>query len=303
MKKLAVVVSGWHFPINFYQQINQQVIPSGWEVDYFCVSHRDPSIAREEKKNILTKLGDGTLERLDKILYEDVPSVEWLESAGWDYSLEPNNCGDWAVTNQWLEKYNYKDYEMLLLTHDDNFLLNNQLFVNTLDNSFSKLFRNDYSLNDLPEFKNATKNDYSEVEPDDWLILSNAIVNWTGKVRGSFDFFKTELIDKMGGGFDMARVELDRTGLTDNMDMGYYGNSTPQGGLSMKDWEKPIENFHGFMYNNNLLDRIRYLAPTYRVSPYCLEGERGLLSNTSTPQGKIYRQVVDSFQDEGLLNV
>jgi hypothetical protein len=192
---------------------------------------------------------------------------------------------------------------MLLLTHDDNFLLNNQLFVNTLDNSFKKLFRNDYSLNDLPEFKNATKNDYSEVQPDDWLILSNAIVNWTGKVRGSFDFFKTELIDKMGGGFDMARVELDRTGLTDNMDMGYYGDSTPQGGLSMKDWEKPIENFHGFMFNNNLLDRIRYLAPTYRVSPYCLEGERGLLSNTSTPQGSIYRKVVDSFQDEGLLNV
>ena len=303
MKKLAVVVSGWHFPINFYQQINQQVIPTGWEVDYFCVSHRDPSIAREEKKNILTKLGDGTLERLDKILYEDVPSVEWLENAGWNYSLEPNNCGDWAVTNQWLEKYDYKNYEMLLLTHDDNFLLNNQLFVNTLDNSFKKLFRNDYSLNDLPEFKNATKNDYSEVQPDDWLILSNAIVNWTGKVRGSFDFFKTELIDKMGGGFDMARVELDRTGLTDNMDMGYYGDSTPQGGLSMKDWEKPIENFHGFMFNNNLLDRIRYLAPTYRVSPYCLEGERGLLSNTSTPQGSIYRKVVDSFQDEGLLNV
>jgi hypothetical protein len=303
MKKLAVVVSGWHFPITFYKQIIQQTIPLGWEVDYFCVSHRDPLIAKEEKEVILSKLGDGTLERLDKVLYEDVPSVEWLENAGWNYRLEPNNCGDWAVTNQWLEKYDYKDYEMLLLTHDDNFLLNNHLFVNTLDNSFPKLFRNDYSLNDLPEFKNATKNDYSEVEPDDWLILSNAIVNWTGKVRGSFDFFKTELIDKMGGGFDMARVELDRTGLTDNMDMGYYGNSTPQGGLSMKDWEKPIQNFHGFMYKNNLLDRIRYLAPTYRVSSYCLEGERGLLSNTSTPQGKIYRQVVDSFQDEGLLNV
>jgi len=303
MKKLAVVVSGWHFPITFYKQIIQQTIPLGWEVDYFCVSHRDPLIAKEEKEVILSELGDGTLERLDKVLYEDVPSVEWLENAGWNYSLEPNNCGDWAVTNQWLEKYDYKDYEMLLLTHDDNFLLNNHLFVNTLDNTFSKLFRNDYSLNDLPEFKYATKNDYSEVEPDDWLILSNAIVNWTGKVRGSFDFFKTELIDKMGGGFDMARVELDRTGLTDNMDMGYYGDSTPQGGLSMKDWEKPIENFHGFMYNNSLLDRIRYLAPTYRVSPYCLEGERGLLSNTSTPQGKIYRQVVNSFQDEGLFNV
>ena len=303
MKKLAVVVSGWHFPITFYKQILTQDIPYGWEVDYFCVSHRDPQIAKEEKETILSELGDGTLEKLDKILYEDVPSVEWLENAGWYYSLEPNNCGDWAVTNQWLEKHDYKDYEMLLLTHDDNFLLNNHLFVNTLDNSFNTLFRNDYSLNDLPEFKNAQRDDFSSVEPDDWLILSNAIVNWTGKVRGSFDFFKTELIEKIGGSFDMSRVELDRTGLTDNMDMGYYGDSTPQGGLSMKDWEKPIQDFHKFMYDNSLLDRIRYLAPTYRVSQYCLEGERGLLSNTSTPQGVIYRKVVDGFQNEGLLDV
>ena len=303
MKKLAVVVSGWHFPITFYKQINQQTIPFGWEVDYFCVSHRDPQIAKEEKEVILSELGDGTLEKLDKILYEDIPSVEWLENAGWNYSLEPNNCGDWAVTNQWLEKYDYSDYEMLLLTHDDNYLLNNHLFVNTLDNTFTKLFRNDYSLNDLPEFKNAQRDDFSEVEPDDWLILSNAIVNWTGKVRGSFDFFKTELIEKMGGSFDMSRVELDRTGETDNMGMGYYGNDTPKDGLSMKDWEKPIQNFHGFMYDNQLLDRIRYLSPTYRVSEYCLEGERGLLSNTSTPQGRIYRDIVDKFEHTGLLNV
>ena len=192
---------------------------------------------------------------------------------------------------------------MLLLTHDDNFLIGDQLFMNVLDNRFETLFRNDYSLNDLPEFKNAQRDDFSSVEPDDWLILSNAIVNLTGKVRGSFDFFKTELIEKIGGSFDMSRVELDRTGLTDNMDMGYYGDSTPQGGLSMKDWEKPIQDFHKFMYDNSLLDRIRYLAPTYRVSQYCLEGERGLLSNTSTPQGVIYRKVVDGFQNEGLLDV
>ena len=50
-------------------------------------------------------LGDGTLEKLDKILYEDVPTVEWLTENGWKYSLEPNSCGDWAVTNQWLEKH------------------------------------------------------------------------------------------------------------------------------------------------------------------------------------------------------
>ena len=304
MKKLAIIVSGWHFPINYYKQMNEQEVPDGWEIDYFCVSHRDPSIAKEEKKNTISKLSEGTLERMDKVLYEDVPTVEWLEENGWDYSLEPNNCGDWAVTNQWLEKYtNYRDYETLLLTHDDNFLLNNQLFVNVLDNRFETLFRNDYSMNDLPEFKNAKAGDYSEVKADDWLILSNGIVNWTGKLRGSFDFFKTELIEKMGGRFDMSRVELDRTGKTDNMGMGYYGTGKPAEGLSMKDWEKPIQNFHGFMIDNGLLDTIRYLSPTYRISQYCLEGERGLLSNIATPQGELYRSMVGEYVKHGLLDV
>ena len=73
MKKLAVVVSGWHFPITFYKQILNQDIPYGWEVDYFCVSHRDPQIAKEEKEVTLSELGDGTLEKLDKILYEAFP--------------------------------------------------------------------------------------------------------------------------------------------------------------------------------------------------------------------------------------
>ena len=304
MKKFAVIVSGWHFPIGFYKQIKEQKIPDGWEVDYFCVSHRDPSVAKEEKQEILSKMGDGILEDMDRVLYEEIPTVEWLENNGWQYSLEPNNCGDWAVTNQWLEKnQNYKDYEILLLTHDDNYLLGDELFLNVLDNRFETLFRNDYSLNDLPEFKDAGPMDYSEASANDWLILSNGIVNTTGKVRGSFDFFKTSLIEKMGGSFDMSRVELDRTGETDNMGMGYYGTGHPDEGLSMKDWEKPIQNFHGFMYENNLLDRIRYLSPVYRISQYCLEGERGLLSNIATPQGRLYKSEVEKFREGGIINV
>jgi len=305
MKKFAVIVSGWHFPIGFYKQINKQKIPAGWEVDYFCVSHRDPSIAKEEKQEIISQLGDGTLEKLDKILYEDVPTVEWLENNGWKYTLEPNSCGDWAVTNQWLEKHpNYREeYELLLITHDDNFLLGDDLFLNVLEERFETLFRNDYSMNDLPEFKDAKSGDYSEVESDEWLILSNGIVNWTGKVRGSFEFFRTSLIEKMGGSFDMSRVELDRTGETDNIGMGYYGNSIPEGGLSMKDWEKPIQNFHGFMIKNELLNTIRYLSPTYRLSNYCIEGERGLLSNIATPQGVLYKSLIQQFEENGILDV
>ncbi len=305
MKKFAVIVSGWHFPIGFYKQIKEQKIPKDWEVDYFCVSHRDPSDAIEEKQNIISQIGDGILEDMDRILYEDIPTVEWLEKNGWNYTLEPNNCGDWSVANQWLEKHpNYREYDTVLITHDDNFLIGDELFVNVLDNKFETLFRNDYSLNDLPEFKHAQSGDYSEVKTDDdWLLLSNAIVNYTGKPRGSFDFFKTSLLEKMGGRFDMTRVELDRTGKTDNMGMEYYGADVPDGGLSMKDWEKPIQDFYGFMNRNSLLDKIRYLSPVYRVSPYCLEGERGLLCNMATPQGKLYYSMVEQFRESGILNV
>ena len=107
----------------------------------------------------------------------------------------------------------------------------------------------------------------------------------------------------MGGRFDMSRVELDRTGETDNMGMGYYGTGIPAGGLSMKDWEKPIQNFHGFMLNSGLLNTIRYLSPSYRVSSYCIEGERGLLSNVATPQGTIYKSVVEQLKENGIVNV
>jgi hypothetical protein len=269
------------------------------------VSHRDPSDTIKEKQSIISQIGDGILEDMDRVLYEEIPTVKWLQENGWEYSLEPNNCGDWSVANQWLEKHsNYREYEIVLITHDDNFLIDNQLFVNVLDNRFETLFRNDYSLNDLPEFKHAKSGDYSEVDAnDDWLLLSNAIVNYTGKPRGSFDFFKTSLLEDIGGSFDMSRVELDRTGETDNMGMDYYGTNVPTGGLSMKDWEKPIQDFYGFMHRNNLLDTIRYLSPVYRISPYCLEGERGLLCNMATPQGKLYYSMVCSYEEAGILDV
>jgi len=79
-KKFAVIASGWHFPLKFYEQIAEQKIPEDWEVDYFCISHRDPSFAVEEKKNIISQLGDGRLSQLDKILYKEIATVEKLES-------------------------------------------------------------------------------------------------------------------------------------------------------------------------------------------------------------------------------
>jgi len=304
-KKLGVIISGWHFPLKFYEQVVQQKIPDDWEVDYFCVSHRDPSFAVDEKKNIISQLGDGLLPDLDRILYDKIASVNELESLGWKYFLEPNSCGDWVVTNQWLERYpNYQDYEILLLSHDDNLLLSDELFLDVLDDRFDTLIRNDYSVNHMPEFidKNYGQNDFSQVPADDWNVLSNAIVNNTGGLRGSFDFFKTSFIEKMGGKFSLEGVELDRTGETDNMDMEYYGTKKPSGGLSMKDWEKPLNKFFGFMYDNELLNTIRYLSPVYRVSNYCIEGERGLLSNMATPQSVYYNHAVSELDLGGIID-
>ena len=57
------------------------------------------------------------------------------------------------------------------------------------------------------------------------------------------------------------------------------------------------------MVKNNLLDKIRYLSPVYRISPFCLEGERGLLCNMAAPQGRLYKSMVNDYLEAGMLNV
>ena len=145
----------------------------------------------------------------------------------------------------------------------------------------------------MPEFldKNYGSNDYSVVPVSEWNVISNAIVNGTGGLRGSFDFFKTSIIEKMGGKFSIEGVTLDRTDKTD-------------GGIvhsELKDWEKPVNKFFSFMNSHGLLNTIRYLSPVYRVSNYCIEGERGLLSNMTTPQSVYYNNAVGKLNLDGVL--
>ena len=70
-KNMAVIGSGWYFPMLYYNQLSAQQIPEGWEVDYFCVSHRPPEYAEKEMKPIVDKLDLEPLTALDKILYEE----------------------------------------------------------------------------------------------------------------------------------------------------------------------------------------------------------------------------------------
>jgi hypothetical protein len=102
-KRLAVVAGGWHYPLQFYQEMARQKIPPGWDVDFFCVGHR-PAPGKPDEKDALgiwdkDKIGL-FLYDLDRILYGQFADLNALESLGWFYSLEPNTMGDYGFTNQ-----------------------------------------------------------------------------------------------------------------------------------------------------------------------------------------------------------
>lgn len=253
MKKVAVIAGGWHFPITFFEQMAQQTVPAGWQVDLFCISHRDPIYSAEDKRDILPQLGLSYPEVLDRILYRKVASVEEIEALGWTYHLCPNTIGDWGNTNQWLEKYDYREYDVLLATHDDNFIVGNKLFVDILtgDRSWLMLTNSTGSANTWQEFIKVR-------------ILHRAL-----NVRGSFEFFTPELLERMGGKFDLSDTSLTREGEL-------------HADLSLKtlnNWNMNVLPLRRFIDKHGLAARVRALSNTYRVSDYCIEGERGFISS------------------------
>lgn len=236
LKKLAVVVSAWHYPLNFFETISKQHIPKGWTVDLFVVSHRDPSFAK------MPTLGEGVREDLDRKLYTKIATVKEIEKLGFEYKEYPNTVGDWGNSNQWLEDNDYKDYDLFLFTHDDNLILRYDMFKIVCE----------------------------EMYKDDWLILTNTVGVPAGTLRGSFEFFKKEMLDIMGGKFDLSQTILDRTGENDN----------PANWTDLYDWNTTVYPLANLLTKDKLWERVITFSPIYRVSLFCIEGERGLISNT-----------------------
>jgi hypothetical protein len=267
MKKLAVVASGWHFPITFYEQISKQEIPAGWEVEMFVVAHRDPSYSDDEKKDVLPKLGYNRRELYDRLMYKKVATVAEIESLGWKYELYPNTMGDWGCINQWLEKYDYKKYDKFLFTHDDNYILTNKVFVDI-----------------LPQ--------------DNWLIMTNSTGNAQRRLRqwlrlpkpftarGSFEFFTREMMDMLGGRFDLSRVKLTREGKFDS----------PKDFKEISSWNDNDRAIKDFVDSHNLTSRVKALSDYYRISKYCLEGERGYISSTDISNTKEEEKGLDMVE-------
>lgn len=256
MKKIAVIVSGWHFPLHFFKAMTAQQVPAGWSVDLFCVAHRDPKYSVEEKKQYLSTLEWSYVEALDRILYDKIATIEDMERLGWNYKLYPNTMGDFGNTNQWLEDYDYKKYDFLLTSHDDNLILNDRLYVDLLTNDPPWLIlTNSYgSLSLAHHWK-----EYVKVK-----ILKRAI-----GLRGSFEFYKKEILDMLGGKFDLSSVTLTREGKF------FAGQSLK----ILNNWNMSVVPLRRFLDKHRLASKMKSLSNTYRVSDYCIEGERGFINS------------------------
>jgi hypothetical protein len=87
MKPVVFCITGWHFPIDFYQQIT-----SLSEVDVYIVSHKG-------NRNIPDFISE--LFPQDRIL------------------IQPNIGYDWGCYQQFIESGLWKDYELVFFMHDD----------------------------------------------------------------------------------------------------------------------------------------------------------------------------------------
>ncbi len=243
--KIAVVVGGWHWPLHFFE--NMALEAEGAAL--FVIAHRNPElpIVREEKREILSK-ATGPLADLDRKLYAAFPTVAELRNLGWIYHDEPNICGDWWFFNQWLEKHDYRQYDVILNCHDDTYLTD---WMGLFGPGALGLLSADWLLKANGRYPEA---------PDAY-------------VRGSFEFWKPELLDRIGGKIDLGAVELNREGKTD----------TPAGLQALSAWNATGVPLRNFMVNAGLANRVAYLSDYYRISRWAITmSNDALIRNGST---------------------
>jgi len=259
LNKIAVVVCGWHYPSHLYQMLANQVLPEGWSMTLFVVAHRDPIYSHNEKQ--LVSNTDNLLNILDSILYKTPVTINFLKNLGWNYIKGESGC-EWQAANTWLDTVDYKQYDYILVAGDDALILNNKLIYDVLTNQVTLL--DNYK--EYEVWKSKTSFD------KDWLVISNSRQPRQLSIRGSFEFFKPEVITLIGGKFDLSKITLSRKGEV----------TTPTDYSALTDWNKYISSFIHKMADLNLYDKIKYMSDHYRVSDYVIECERGMLSNINT---------------------
>ena len=284
-KRLAVVITGWHYPYHFYNQMIKQKKPTDWDIDYYVIGHRDPKFANGEK-NIKVD-ADNILDKLDYEIYKEDITIEDIEKMGWKYESGSNGC-QWDGSNYWLKNNDYKKYDVILFSDDDHYIIENNFFEHILDGKIPEWFINK-KINGCyrPEAINYT---------DDWLVISNAVQNGRQMIRGSFEFFKPEFIELMGGQFPLtaAALELSKNKKNDV--------KSPADFMAIDDWNDQCVLIMDFINENKLYDRFSFLSPFYRVSNYVIEGERGYIANNKcAPFAPYYLEGIKHLESEGRL--
>ena len=272
MNKILVIATGWHFSSHFYEKMAQQIVPDGWEIDYYCVAHRTPEDENTIKeKDDVRHLDDGHfLDELDQMMYIHPITTKQIEDFGWKFMLEENTVGDMECFNQWSEHYDYRDYDFVLVTHDDNFILSDELFTDIVGGVevYKPIEESRYGAHQFNIEKVKLDND--------WMFLDNGYTESLPKAftpRGSFSFYKRELIDMLPD---------NKFNMYENGGYGTvyrHGETSSAGYDGIKAWNTHAGTFRAFLYEGNLVDSTRWLSDMKRVSKYCIEGERGFVSN------------------------
>ena len=239
-KKLAVVLGGWHYPYAYYKQVVDQKIPDGWECDYFVVSHRDPELPTvfEEKQALLKTRGDGLLQSFDKEMYSHIVTKKELSDMGYIYNVEVSSIGDLYQLNQWVQRHYTGQYDKVLFSHDDNYMLNDELFLDILECRV-----------DL--FLNLERNQITRVEK--------------------------ELLDDIAPEIEeitTRNVDLDRSGETTTI---YNLNDKQVDKHPLGSWNWPSRNFTNWMVDKGYTAKSVRISPVYRANKYLIEGERGFI--------------------------
>ena len=250
----------------------QQTVLDDWKIDYYCVAHRTPEDENtiNEKDELRESTADDFLTQLDRLMYEYPITTKQIEDFGWKFMLEENTIGDMECFNQWSEHYDYSKYDFVLITHDDNLILSDKIFTDIIGGVevHKPIEESKYGAHQF-------NTELVKLE-DDWLFLDNGYNESLPKAftpRGSFSFYKKELIDMLpdnkfnmyeNGGYGI----VNRSGETASA--GYDG---------IKAWNTHAGTFRDFLYDSNSVDGTRWLSDMKRVSRYCIEGERGFIKN------------------------
>lgn len=305
MKKIAVLATGWHFSSHFYENMPKQIVPEGWEVDYFCVAHRKPEDENtiNDKNNIRNIDADNFLVEMDKQMYDYPITTKQIENLGWEFMLEDNTCCDGEIFNQWSEKYNYKDYDIISLTHDDNYILSDKLFLDMLENNIKihkPIISSRYGVSN-----HQFKTEEVSINEIDWMYLENGYSEHIPKAftpRSSFCFFKKELVDLLPDN----KFNITET-VTGNKLMSRVGETnTPDEHMDLNDWNSPVGTLREWLYNVKpdleMLNHCGWLSTSaQRVSRYCVEGERGFVSKHQSDCGKYIPTLINQLKKIGLI--